>query len=191
VVGGPAGRTADPRIDRLRAELAAHRPIDVAEQRSCEELLDALRSLAAPFDERADATHVTGSAIVIDGAGNVVLHRHKQLGIWLQPGGHVDGGETPAEAARRETVEETGLRAGHPGDTATLLHVDAHPGPRGHRHLDVRYLLVADPDSPLRPAAGESPDVAWLPVSEAIELADASLASALSALRAHEAGRIV
>ena len=187
----PARRAPDPRIAGLRAEVAGHEPIDVAEQRSREELLAALGTLAAPFDEHAGPTHVTGSAIVTDGAGNVVLHRHKRLGIWLQPGGHVEGDESPRDAARRETAEETGIATTHPDATPPLLHVDAHPGPRGHRHLDVRYLLLAEPDAPLRPAAGESPDAAWFPVEEAITLADASLASALRALRARPAGGIV
>ena len=47
-----------------------------------------------PFDEHADPIHVTGSAIVV-GRRGVVLLTHKRLGIWLQPGGHVDAGEAP------------------------------------------------------------------------------------------------
>lgn len=181
----------DPRIGELRALVAAHAPIDDAEARSRDALLTALDRLPTPFDERADSTHVTGSAIVSDGAGRVLLHRHKRLGIWLQPGGHVDGAETPAQAARRETLEETGLLAEHPGGEPVLLHVDDHAGPRGHRHLDVRYWLCADPAEPLQPGAGESPDVAWFPVGTARRLADASLCSALQALVDHPGVRNV
>lgn len=172
----------DPRIPALVATVESHEPRDAAERRSCGELLAALDTLAAPFDEQAAATHVTGSAIVTDLAGNVVLHRHKRMGIWLQPGGHVDGREAPYDAAQRETHEETGLVASHLDHGPTLLHLDVHPAPRGHRHLDVRYLLVADRAQALAPAQGESPDVAWFGLAEAIALADASLASALYAL---------
>ncbi|CCC81661.1 mutT/nudix family protein [Thermoproteus tenax Kra 1] len=35
---------------------------------------------------------------------------HKKLDVWLYPGGHVEPGETPAEAVVREFEEETGLR---------------------------------------------------------------------------------
>lgn len=174
---------SDPRIAALREAVQAHRAHDAAEAAFCAELLQALTDLPAPFDEAADPTHVTGSAIVTDGQGRVVLHRHKRLGSWLQPGGHVDPDEDPARAAQRETFEETGLRAAHPKGSPALLHVDAHPGPRGHRHLDVRYLLIADPGAPLAPADGESPDVAWFDLDDATKVSDASLAAALEALQ--------
>ena len=39
----------------------------------------------------------------------LVIH-HKRLGVWLPPGGELQAGETPLEAAVRELEEETGLR---------------------------------------------------------------------------------
>ena len=39
----------------------------------------------------------------------VLLHKHKKVGKWLPPGGHVEPNETPPEAAKREVFEETGL----------------------------------------------------------------------------------
>lgn len=40
----------------------------------------------------------------------VLLIKHKKLGLWLCPGGHVDSGELPHQAAERETFEETGIK---------------------------------------------------------------------------------
>ncbi|WP_047573085.1 NUDIX domain-containing protein, partial [Pseudomonas syringae] len=38
-----------------------------------------------------------------------LLIHHAALGIWVQPGGHVDPGESPVLAALRELLEETGV----------------------------------------------------------------------------------
>jgi ADP-ribose pyrophosphatase YjhB (NUDIX family) len=125
-------------------ELCAHfesaTPVDDRERESIAEFLQVVPTLANPFDEHTDVRHVTASAIVV-GRRGVALHVHKRLGIWLQPGGHIDTGEEPAAAALRESVEELGLAVAHPHDGPQLIHVDAHPGPRGHHHFDVRYLL--------------------------------------------------
>lgn len=42
--------------------------------------------------------------------GKVLLIKHKKLGIWLNPGGHIDEGELPHQAAEREFFEETGVK---------------------------------------------------------------------------------
>jgi 8-oxo-dGTP diphosphatase len=49
-------------------------------------------------------------AIVRDEEGRVLLGRRADNGLWSLPGGHVEAGETVAEAAVRETFEETGLQ---------------------------------------------------------------------------------
>jgi 8-oxo-dGTP diphosphatase len=49
------------------------------------------------------------------GVGCVVIHDEQVLlvrgrrGLWSPPGGHLDFGESPADAAVRETKEETGI----------------------------------------------------------------------------------
>ncbi|MDQ3537291.1 MAG: NUDIX domain-containing protein [Actinomycetota bacterium] len=160
-------------------EVTALRPGDEREAASRQRFLDALRRLPRPLDEHADPEHVTASAIVVGRAGTV-LHRHKRLGLWLQPGGHIDDGEMPWDAAVREVAEETGLPAAHPPSGPALHHVDAHPGPRGHTHLDLRYLLLAEGKP--RPSPGESPDVRWFDLPEAIRVADPGLVGALRRL---------
>jgi 8-oxo-dGTP pyrophosphatase MutT (NUDIX family) len=165
------------RQDELQRQVAAHRPQDARETAARDRMLRELARLPRALDETADPVHVTGSAVVI-GRRGVLLHRHKRLGVWLQPGGHVDPGETPWEAAVRETREETGLGGRAAEGPGAIFHLDVHPGGRGHTHLDVRYLLLAGDADPV-PAPGESPAVRWFGLSEACAVADAGLIGAL------------
>ncbi|MFT5222048.1 MAG: 8-oxo-dGTP pyrophosphatase MutT (NUDIX family), partial [Glaciecola sp.] len=146
--------------------------------------LDGLRS---PMDEFADPTHVTSSAIVCPSAGPpaIVLHKHKRLGIWLQPGGHVDEGESVPEAGIREVREETGLVAEHAGGQPLLVHIDVHEGPRGHVHLDTRWLLLVEREASFSPAEGESTDVAWFEPEAAMAAGDVGMAEAIKTSLAH------
>ena len=177
----------DPRhrqLELLLAERAAS-PVDEREAASVAAFTEALGRLARPFDKDADPTHVTASAIVVGPAG-VLLLRHKRLGIWVQPGGHLEPGEDLAAGARREAVEETGLDLAHPAAGPRLVHVDVHPGGRGHTHLDLRWLLQGD--GPPRPPAGESQEVTWLGWADAAERADPGLRGALVALHGRALG---
>jgi 8-oxo-dGTP pyrophosphatase MutT (NUDIX family) len=63
------------------------------------------------FGERIGATarlRIGAAAAVMDGE-RLLLTRRSDNGEWCLPGGAVEPGERPAEAAERETLEETGL----------------------------------------------------------------------------------
>nr|WP_242001866.1 NUDIX hydrolase [Kribbella steppae] len=72
--------------------------------------------------------------------------RHERLGVvrWELPGGHVEPGETPAEAATRETFEETGLQV----DVTHLVAECRHHW--RHRAVGILYFL-ATPAADHRP----------------------------------------
>ncbi len=189
-------------LARLRRDVLSRQPVDDRERRSLGAFIEAYDRLDAPFSQESDSVHVTGSALVV-GPRGVVLLKHKRLGFWLQPGGHIDPGETPWDAALREAQEETGLEvrfapvltessdgpdsqnsSGAVDDQGVppLLHVDVHAGGRGHTHLDVRYLLdggVADPNPP----EGESQEIGWYDWDAAVEQADPGLEGILRHLQ--------
>ncbi len=67
-------------------------------------------------------TCVVASSVMIKG-GKTLLLKHKKLGVWIWPGGHVEEGETPMETVLREIREETGYNAKliHPKRTAVRI----------------------------------------------------------------------
>ncbi|MFI5046541.1 MAG: NUDIX hydrolase [Acidimicrobiia bacterium] len=166
----------------MRALLDGHVPVDQREEASIARILRELDRLEAPFDERADPTHVTGSAIVVGRLG-VLLLVHRRLGFWMQPGGHLEAGEEPADAALRETREETGIEVAHPRSGPRFVHADVHVAAAGHTHLDLRFLVCAPADDDPRPPAGESQQVQWFSWDDAYAQTDDSLRGGLTAAR--------
>jgi 8-oxo-dGTP pyrophosphatase MutT (NUDIX family) len=99
--------------------------------------------------EDADRDFVAGAFIVRD--GEVLFLNHKKLDMWLMPGGHVEPGETPDEAAVRETLEETGLEVEIVGseeefegfsavDLPMPFNINLHEIEEGHWHCDFQYI---------------------------------------------------
>ena len=169
-----------PLVEHVLGDLRDRSPVDARERRSIRHVVAELARLPRPFDEHADPVHVTGSAFVV-GPRGIVLLRHRRLGIWVQPGGHVDPGETPWDAARREAAEETGLAVTFAGGAPRLAHVDVHPGGRGHTHLDLRYVLDGGDDDPA-PPPDESQEVHWFAWPDALERAEPTMTAILRVL---------
>ena len=125
-----------------------------------------LAALGHPDALRRDhrPAHVTASAVVLEPThGAVLLVLHSKVGLWLQPGGHVeDDDPSLAAAALREATEETGV-AGLVVDPRPLL-LDRHRAPCGaEHHLDVQFLIHA-PSRATPLVSQESLDVRWWPV---------------------------
>lgn len=58
------------------------------------------------------AKHLVAYFLLRDAeAGAVFLVHHRKAGLWLPTGGHVEVGEDPADAVRREAPEELGIEA--------------------------------------------------------------------------------
>lgn len=114
--------------------------------------------------------HLTASAVVIDAPGeHIALVWHRKGSFWVQPGGHLEAGETSFElAARREVAEEVGLSAlERVGPGPAVLHshqLDAAFGACAE-HWDVQFLLRAPGPASATPLAtsDESPEVRWIP----------------------------
>jgi 8-oxo-dGTP pyrophosphatase MutT (NUDIX family) len=111
--------------------------------------------------------HVTASAVLLSGdRSRVLLTLHGKLRRWLQLGGHCERGDaTLAEAALRESVEESGIDGLRLDPTPVLLSRHEVPcGPvRPAHHLDVQYVAEV-PAGAVPVASAESEQLRWFPV---------------------------
>jgi 8-oxo-dGTP diphosphatase len=89
-------------------------------------------------------------------------------GTWALPGGFVDENEPLVAAARRETLEETGVVV----DELEQLYTAGDPGrdPRGWT-VTVAYLVRVKPDELKPVAADDAAEVGWFPLDELPALA--------------------
>ena len=63
--------------------------------------------------------------IVRDTRGRYLLIEHQHTPFWEFPKGHLEPGESPADAAVREVYEETGYRVGNLRPAGTLRYTSA------------------------------------------------------------------
>ncbi len=136
-----------------------------------------LELLATPLDpfsrDHFEPGHFTVGAYAVR-QGSVMMVHHRRLGIWLEPGGHVDPTDSTLEdAAARELYEETGTAVG--ASIGGILDVDVHPIPAGkgeppHRHFNVSFHFKAV--STAIAVADEVLDARWVPIDAVADLTD-------------------
>jgi 8-oxo-dGTP pyrophosphatase MutT (NUDIX family) len=173
---GLPGELMLEKIDRFLETLAAFDAQDAASGHFRQRMVRLLEDAGPQAFTRHHFVpgHITGSAFIVSPKeGLVLLHHHRRLDRWLQMGGHSDGELDPAEIARREGTEESGLSDLEFLDPG-ILDLDIHeiPAARGepaHEHFDVRYALFTGNPGSISRQEDESNDLMWFSLTEAIE----------------------
>ena len=159
----------------LMDALNRFRPCNEQEETDKNQILSLLSGGQDLYTRDNPVAHLTASSWVVSpDRKQVLLIYHNLYRSWAWMGGHADGDRDLCRVALRETREESGLQdlTLVSPDIFSLesLTVDGHEK-RGkyvssHLHLNVTYLLEADPRQPIRVKPDENSGVAWFPVEE-------------------------
>lgn len=110
------------------------------------------------------------TCLVFDDAGRILVQRRYDFDWLGLPGGALEVGEGLLAGAKRETAEETGIQVA----VERLVGVFSHPDfnllyPTGDHVQQWSVCMVARPvGGQLRADGGETLDVCWMPVDEAL-----------------------
>lgn len=158
-------------------ELHHYIPWNEQEEQDRKEMVRRLGSGEALYTRENASAHFTASAWVTDPSRTQVLMAYHNLyDSWAWLGGHADGEQDLLAVAMREVREESGLLQVRPVSTAIysleILTVDGHEKHgtyvSSHLHLNVTYLLEADPEAPIRCKPDENSRVGWFGLSQAL-----------------------
>lgn len=129
--------------------------------------------------------HFTSSIFIFykfDDEWKLLFVHHKKLDKWMIPGGHVENDENPLEAAKRETMEETGLRVKFisfiheefektesewilPPENLLEEEIAKYGKDDAHIHLDCIYIAIAE-ESNVMHDENESLAIKWFSEKE-------------------------
>lgn len=164
-------------LKKLIGQLREFHPWNEQEARDRNILIDAVvQQQEAVFQRSSVCSHMTASAWVISpDVRKVLMAYHNLYKSWSWLGGHADGETDLLKVAVKEVQEESGLKNVVPVSdgiySVEVLTVEGHEK-RGeyvssHLHLNVTYLLMADPQEPVRIKEDENSGVRWFATEEA------------------------
>lgn len=161
-------------LEDVRQAIAGYVSADPQEIESRGRMLELLASPGPFLRSNFVPGHFTASAFVLSPERDaLLLILHRKLGLWLQPGGHVEASDPSlAAAARREVVEEVGAELeADPLETPFDLdihRIPAHKTDPAHEHFDVRFRFYAR--SRAFSTSDEVVRAAWVPLSRLSEV---------------------
>jgi ADP-ribose pyrophosphatase YjhB (NUDIX family) len=125
---------------------------------------DVYRRLKPDVPER----HLVSYVVLMSPRGSTLLVDHSMADLWLPPGGHVEPGEHPAEAARRELKEELSVETtfAPAGWFPSFLTITRTLGGGSHEDVSLWFLLEAREEVRLQPDEREFRATRWWTAEE-------------------------
>ena len=125
-----------------------------------------------PAAPKANSLVPSVNVVVTNDADEILMIRRTDNDNWAVPGGAIDLGESVAQAAVRETREESGIECeitGIVGIYSDPKHVLLYTS-NGEVRQEFSIVLTACPLSGQPTPSSESSEVRWVPVSEVRDL---------------------
>ena len=125
-----------------------------------------------PSAPKANSLVPSVNVVVVNDAGEILMIRRSDNDNWAVPGGAIDLGESVAQAAIRETREESGIECditGIVGIYSDPKHVILYTSD-GEVRQEFSILLTARPVGGQPTPSDESTEVRWVPPSAVREL---------------------
>ncbi len=99
--------------------------------------------------------------------GHLLVCRNRKVGNLYLPGGHIEFGETGAEALEREVLEEMGLKSKATSFLGCAEHFFEQKG-RPHSEINLVYALRIPGADPAKPVEAKEGWIAfdWVPLSK-------------------------
>jgi 8-oxo-dGTP pyrophosphatase MutT (NUDIX family) len=122
-----------------------------------------------PNAPKANSMVPSVNVVVANDAGEILLIRRSDNDNWALPGGAIDLGESVAQAAVRETKEETGIDCeitGLVGIYTDPKHIILYTS-NGEARQEFSIVLTARPLGGQPTPSDESTEVRWVPAAEA------------------------
>ena len=163
---------------KLIDQIEKYKPYNEQEEKDKILILDWIRNNENAFSRENAVAHMTASAWVVNRERTKVLMvYHNIYNSWSWLGGHADGETDLLSVAVREVKEEAGISNVRPVSEEIFslesLTVDGHVKKgkyvSSHLHLNVTYLLEADPKENVSVKADENSGVAWFSPEEALK----------------------
>lgn len=136
--------TTAQEVSRLLHDVAPFDDLEAEHLAAAFTWLDSTDDVFRRAKHATPSPHLVSYFVPVDAdAGRVLLVEHRKSGLWLPPGGHLEPGEHPWDAAVRECHEELGVQAEPllPGDTVPLF-VTRTPTAEVDPHIDVSLWYV-------------------------------------------------
>lgn len=166
------------KVSELLEQIETYHPWNEQEEKDKVLILDWIKNNVDAFSRDNKVAHMTAFAWVVNRERDKVLMLyHNIYHSWSWLGGHADGETDLLSVALREVKEEAGISKVRPVSEGIFslesLTVDGHEKNgvyvSSHLHLNVTYLMEADPEEKVSIKEDENSGVAWFAPEEALE----------------------